>query len=195
MITVDIELLPEHLLEDGRSPFNIVEEIIEFFPYNHVDHEVSHKIGYGTHILIQLAQDELTIEQEKFLDKEGNIREYNIHERSLRPTLDQWQVEAINDILTNDITRVPSNGIHTRFYTECLESEQWDNEHHLIDLDGRDAMYSTLTISQMTTSGSSQVKLSHNEVDDLLTALLRWRLDDAKRKHDETVEKGEEVES
>ena len=93
--------------------------------------------------------------------------------------------EVINELLDNhDVVQVPSNGRHTRFYTEPLESEQWNLDHHLIDLEDAGSGYSTLTITELSTSGSAQVRLTSNEVDALLTVLFQWRC----RKRNEQAE-------
>ena len=90
--------------------------------------------------------------------------------------MERWQEEMINELLDNrDVVQVPSNGRHTRFYTEPLESEQWNLHHHLIDLEHAGSGYATLTITELSTNGSAQVRLTSNEVDALLTVLLKWR--------------------
>ncbi len=90
--------------------------------------------------------------------------------------MERWQEDLINEMMENrDVVQVPSNGRHTRFYTEPLESEQWNLHHHLIDLEDAGSGYSTLTITELSTSGSAQVRLTYNEVDALLTVLFKWR--------------------
>lgn len=182
MITIIIDL-SEDLPRDKRKAY--IEEIEANFPFNYTDYELAH-FGNEPQILIQLAQEEMTIEQEKYLNKFEYIREYNVREGTLQPeiTLKPWQVEAVQDILVNEITKVPSNGNHTRYYTECAAERQWNNQHHLLDLEGKEPMYSGLTITQCSTEGATQVQLEYNEVDDLLTILLQWRMDAIRVSHE-----------
>lgn len=94
--------------------------------------------------------------------------------------------DLVQTLLDNpDVVRVPSNGKHTRFYTEPLESEQWDYTHHLLDLHDAGCHYSTLTITQLSTGGSTQVQLTSNEVDALTSILLTWRYAQEKQAHEQ----------
>lgn len=184
MITVVIDL-SEDLPVDRRKAY--IEEIKVNFPFNYTDYELAHAFGDEPQIMIQLAQEKMTTEQEKYLNKFEYVREYNVRPGTLQPetTLEPWQAETVNDILANEITKVPSNGNHTRYYTEPLAECQWDNEHHLIDIEGKEPMYSKLTITQCSTSDPVQVvKLSYNEVDELLTSLLQWRMNAARASHE-----------
>ena len=91
--------------------------------------------------------------------------------------MERWQEELFTELVdTHEVVRVPSNGRHTRFYTEPLASEQWDCRHHLLDLEDVGSGYSHLTITELSTSGSTQVRLTCNEVNDLLSVLLHWRV-------------------
>jgi hypothetical protein len=180
MITVIVDL-SEDLPVERRKAY--IEGIEANFPFNYTDYELAHNFGDEPQIMIQLAQEEITLVQEKYLDKFEYVREYNARPGTLQPetTLEPYQVEAIQEILENPVNKVPSNGNHTRFYTEPLAERQWDNEHHLIDIEGHEPMHSRLTIAQCSTSDQAQVvKLHYNEVDELLTALLQWRMDAAK---------------
>src|SRR5437867_13312758 len=93
--------------------------------------------------------------------------------------MQRWQEEIVQDILENSrVVQVPSNGSHERFYTESLASFSWDAKHHLMDLEKQGSRFSVLTIFEMGMDGALQVKLTSNEVDDLLAVLLRWRLNE-----------------
>lgn len=172
--------------ERGTLYLKLQEELNIHTMHIHMAYELAHGFGNEPQILIQLAQEEMTIEQEKYLNKFEYIREYNVREGTLQPeiTLKPWQVEAVQDILVNEITKVPSNGNHTRYYTECAAERQWNNQHHLLDLEGKEPMYSGLTITQCSTDGATQVQLEYNEVDDLLTILLQWRMDAIRVSHE-----------
>src|SRR5689334_21557361 len=97
--------------------------------------------------------------------------------------MDSWLEQAISSILANtNVVRVPSVGSHIRFYTESLDTEHWDRIHHLIDLEHSGSFAAKLTITQLSLEGASQVALSYNEVDDLLTVLLQWRLEEVRQR-------------
>lgn len=186
MITVTIDFA-EDLPADKRK--NYLHIIASDFPAGYVDHEIAVDSGDEPHIMIQLAQEEMTIEQEKYLNKFEYIREYNVREGTLQPeiTLKPWQAEAIHDILANTVNKVPSNGNHIRYYTEPCAERQWDNKHHLIDVEGKEPMYSELTITQCSTEGATRINLEYNELDDLLTILLQWRMDAARASHEAMI--------
>ena len=96
--------------------------------------------------------------------------------------MEPWLEDAISGILANtNVIHVPSVGSHVRFYTESLEAEHWDRIHHLIDLEHSGSFAAKLTITQLSLEGASQVMLSYNEVDDLLTVLLQWRCEEVRR--------------
>lgn len=185
MITIDIEFA-EDLPVERRKTY--AQEIAENFPYHYVDHNTALSTDdvSGVRLFIQLSQDDMTDEQERFLNKFEYIREYNPRPVAIvTPALEPWQAEAIHDILNISVNKVPSNGNHTRYYTEAVAEQQWDNEHHLIDVGGKDPMYSDLTITQCSTSEPSRsVKLNYNEVDELLTILLQWRMNAARASHE-----------
>ncbi len=146
-------------------------------------------------VILKLNQDTLTEDQEMWQTTDEIARQYISmckvtpdKIKPVTPTLEPWQAETVHDILANTVNKVPSNGKHTRFYTEPLAERQWDNEHHLIDIEGKEPMYSSLTITQCSTSEPARaVKLHYNEVDELLTALLQWRMDAARASHETTT--------
>lgn len=184
MITVIIDL-SEDLPVDRRKAY--IEEIEESFPFNYTDYELAHNFGDEPQIMIQLAQEEMTLEQEKYLNKFEYIREYNVREGTLQPetTLEPWEVETFREIVENKPCVVPSNGQPTRFYTEPVHEQQWYKFHHLIDVDGTQPMYGEVTITQFSTDNTAtQITLTHNEVDDLLTVLLQRQLSVAKESHE-----------
>lgn len=184
MITVIIDFA-EDLPADERK--NYLHIIAGDFPAGYVDHEIAVDSGDEPQIMIQLAQDEITPEQEKYLNKFEYIREYNVREGTLQPetTLEPWQAEAIHEITENKPCIIPSNGDHTRFCTEPVHEYQWHKLHHYIDVEGTQPMYGGVTITQFAEdSTATQVQLSYNEVDDLLTILLQRRLAVAKESYE-----------
>lgn len=186
MITIDIEL-SEDLPEGQRHDY--ISEIFEQFPFGYVDSKISYKLDdpANMHLFIQLAQSEITIEQEKFLNKHDYIRFFHPREGTIEstPTLEPWEVETLREITENKPCIVPSNGQHTRFYTEPVHERQWQKLHHFIDVEGTQPMYGEVTITQFAEdSTATQVTLTHNELDDLLTVLLQRQLATAKESHE-----------
>jgi hypothetical protein len=185
MITIDIEFAEDLPINERES---YTKRIIEDFPFHYVDHSEALNIDEiaGVHLFIQIAQCEMTDEQERYLNKFDYIREYTPRPVAIvTPTLTPWAVRTYLEITENTPHTVPTNGRCTRFYTEPVHEYQWHKLHHLIDVDGEQPMYGGVTITQFAEdSPATQVELSHNEVDDLLTVLLRHRLATAKESHE-----------
>jgi hypothetical protein len=185
MITIDIDF-SDDLPKDQRESY--AKRIIEDFPFHYVDHSEALNIDEvaGVQLFIQIAQCEMTDEQERYLNKFDYIREYNPRPIAIvTPTLTPWAVRTYLEITENTPHTVPTNGRCTRFYTEPVHEQQWNKLHHLIDVEGEQPMYGEVTITQFAEdSAATQVTLTHNEVDDLLTVLLRRRLATEKESHE-----------
>ena len=188
MITIDIEL-SDDLPTDQRQSY--AKSIIEDFPFHYVDHSKALNIDeiVGVRLFIQIAQSDLTAEQERYLNKFEYIREYKAQPIAIvTPTLAPWAVRTYLEITENTPHTVPTNGRCTRFYTEPVHEYQWHKLHHLIDVEGEQPMYGEVTITQFAEdSTATQVTLTHNEVDDLLTVLLQRRLATAKESHENLI--------
>lgn len=184
-ITIDIELA-EDLPANERESY--AKRIIEDFPFHYVDHSEALNIDeiVGVQLFIQLAQCEMTDEQERYLNKFDYIREYNPRPVAIvTPILTPWAVRTYLEITENEPCTVQSNGRYTRFYTEPVHEQQYYMPHHFIDVNGTQPMYGEVTITQFSTeSAATQVTLTRNEVDDLLTVLLQRRLATAKESHE-----------
>ena len=93
--------------------------------------------------------------------------------------------KAIDELMSekHGLVKVESNQRNavSRYYVENCGDEQWDNAHHLIELDNVDPLYATLVINQMSSSGTVQVKLDNNEVLALASLLLNWYVEQKKR--------------
>lgn len=65
-----------------------------------------------------------------------------------------------------------------RFYVENRWEQQWNNLHHLIDVEDNGSQKSTVKITQMGNSidDLQVITLERNEVDAFLFILLNWRL-------------------
>ncbi len=85
MITVDIEI--SDIPEDERR--QIVENIEEGFPYEHVDNNLAHDLGTDTSIKIELAQDDLTTSQHEYLNQCEYIRTFLVREGGFYPLEDE----------------------------------------------------------------------------------------------------------
>lgn len=192
MITLKLQLVFES--KPKMSHQEVTNYIIEHFPGDDIIAVASGPTEDGE-VRLKLKQDRLTDQQRDWLhldDIARYINDFTIDEPSITtdtPTLKPWQAEVVHDILANNVTKVSSNS-HNRYYTENCADRQWYELHHLIDLDGNQSMYSDLTITQCSTEGgATQIKLSHNEVDDLLTILLQWRMDIARVNHEIATQK------
>lgn len=91
----------------------------------------------------------------------------------------------VKEILETEVHQVSTNSGNStisRFYTEDESEKNWTHEHHLIDLDDQGLLYSSLIIIGCALDGATKmVRLSCNEVDELLSILLRWRLENANK--------------
>lgn len=106
--------------------------------------------------------------------------------------MEQWQIEAINEILSTKVQHVQtSDSDYNRFYTED-QRDTSRSSHHLIDLYiGNGAENLQLAISQFThgRGTSTTIRLDNNEVDELLSVLLQQRLDEAQMLWQEAEER------
>ncbi len=101
-----------------------------------------------------------------------------------------YELEIIRDLLDNKPERVSSNE-RQRYYSEDVSDRNYDQTHHLIDVDqqhGRN--YCKLHIHQFTSHAPERnctVTLTANEVEELLAVVLQQRFSKAK----EEVEAGQ----
>jgi hypothetical protein len=180
MITVDIEMSED-------QPTTEFDKIIEEFPFHYVDYEVDHRHdGSCDHILIQLAQDDLTPEQETYLNRCEYVNEYNTREGSITDApLDTTSLSVVRDTLK------PVQPAYTNAYKSVFYMESEFNQTIVVVTHTTE--HTCLEMQQIRVGNIVHAALSAEETDTLLSVLLQQKVARMKRIQAAMVEVEEEA--